>query len=251
MTDIEFNKEYKRLRLVIRDDCDDSIKKSARLEMAKRWLLTCDIGYISEVYNSLGIPDTHIHKFKDMIDYIYMCDSLNTAKSNEYYRNISDVRDKLNMLMTLPVVWYCACNDTNPNTYLRELYSSIDKLLSDDIFNHVAKVVYSFYTVFIGSIADLSESIKEYTNLIDYINSEKIDSIREFCIFENKIKAYIKSLSDVNTICEIMQEELSTLSTSIDAICSIYNVNEVYSKPLKAKLERLESSMKILKEKLK
>lgn len=251
MTDIEFNKEYKRLRLAIRDDCDDSIKKSARLEMAKRWLLTCDIGYISEVYNSLGIPDTHIHKFKDMIDYTYMCDSLNTAKSDEYCRNISNVRDKLNMLMTLPVVWYCACNDTKPNIYLRELHSSIDRLLSDDIFNHAAKVVYSFYTVFIGSIADLSESIKEYTNLIDHINSEKIDSIREICIFENKIKAYIKSMSDTNAICEIMQEELSTLSTSIDAICSIHDVNEVYSKPLKAKLERLESSMKILKEKLK
>ena len=248
MTDIEFNKEYKRLRRAIRDDGN---KKSARLEMAKRWLLICDMGYISEVYNSLGIPDMHIHKFKDMIDYTYMCDSLNTAKSDEYCRNISNVSDKLNMLMSLPVVWYCACNDTKPNMYLRELCSSIDKLLSDDIFNHVAKVVYSFYTVFIGSIADLSESIKEYTNLIDYINSEKIDSIREFCIFENKIKAYIKSLSDVNTICEIMQEELSTLSTSIDAICSIYNVNEVYSKPLKAKLERLETSMTILIEKLK
>lgn len=250
MTDIEFNKEYKRLRLAIRNDCDDSIKKSARLEMAKRWLLTCDMGYISEVYNSIGIPDTHIHKFKDMIDYTYMCDSLNTAKSDEYCRNISNVRDKLNMLMTLPVVWYCACNDQKPNTYLRELCSSIDRLLSDDIFNHVAKVVYSFYTVFIGSIAD-SRSIKEYTNLIDYINSEKIDSIREFYMFENKIKAYIKSISDTNTICEITQEELSTLSTSIDAICSVYNVNEVYSKPLKAKLERLESSMKILKGKLK
>lgn len=247
MTDIEFNKEYKRLRRAIRDDGN---KKSARLEMAKRWLLTCDIGYISEVYNSLGIPDTHIHKFKDMIDYTYMCDSLNTAKSDEYCRNISNVRGKLNMLMTLPVVWYCACNDTKPNIYLKELYSSIDRLLSDDIFNHAAKVLYSFYTVFIGSIADLG-SINKYKNLIDHINSEKIDSIREICVFENKIKAYIKSMLDINAICKIMQEELSTLSASIDAICSVYNVNEVYSKPLKAKLERLESSMKILKEKLK
>lgn len=70
--DIEFNKEYKRLRAVIRGNHDDNIKNYARLEMAKRWLLTCDMEYTINVYSSIGIPDMYIRKFDDIINFIYI-----------------------------------------------------------------------------------------------------------------------------------------------------------------------------------
>lgn len=244
--DIEFNKEYKRLRAVIRGNCDDNIKNSARLEMAKRWLLTCDMEYTTDVYNSIGIPDTYIRKFDDIINFTHIYESYNTTKSDEYCKNINDVRYKLRLLITLPVIWYCAYNDKKPNIYLRDLYSGINKLLSDDIFNHAVKIIYSFYTVFIGSIAYLSEPVKEYMNLNDHI-----DSAREFDIFEYKIKTYIKSISNTNVIYEIMQEEISIMSALINIVCDVYSVDNMYSKDLKSKLEAVKTDINILKERSK
>ena len=244
--DIEFNKEYKRLRAVIRSNCDDNIKNSAKLEMAKRWLLTCDMEYMTRVYSYIGLPDMYIRKFEDIIKYTYTCESYNTTKSDEYYRNINDVRDKLRLLVTLPVIWYCTYNDKKPDIYLRDLYSGMYKLSSDDIFNHAVKIIFKFYTVFIGSIAYLSEPIKEYMNINDHI-----DSAREFDIFEYKIKTYIKSISDTNAIYEIMQEEVSIMSALINIVCNVYSVDNMYSKDLKSKLEAVKTDINILKERSK
>ena len=242
----------------------DKLKTEAKVDLADYWLIYRKGAYAEEMYDLLKIPKDYLLKFKGLLEDNYK------IKTGRDFRSVSEAvqdhilcdRNRLENIIEIPVKWFIA-NKSDDIEKIEDCIKSVEFLLRDNVFRHMAEFICRFCKTYIGKLSKLTTDLKSDIK----VSTTEIEAIRIICNDDNfdnynqkgvVLEAFTRDITKLNEYANKSGEERNNIVKDIeyisalnDTIYQLFNeYDSVIDDNFKSKVMELDSAIHALKSKL-